>query len=118
MFWELHQQSKIREAREQAARAESKAHAAAQAVERLHAAERQIDRALLIQTALLELVRERLGLSEEQVLAKIEEVDLRDGKRDGRMLSPPKPCPQCARRNHAMRIACLYCGEPLTLAGA
>lgn len=117
MFWELHQQQKIHEAREQAARAETKAHAAAQAVERLHAAERQIDRALLIQTALLELVRAHLGISEEHVLAKIEEVDLRDGKRDGRMLSPPKPCPQCARRNHAMRIACLYCGEPLTLAG-
>lgn len=115
MLWELQQQRNIHEAREKASRSESTANATAQ---RLLAAERQIDRALLIQTALLELLRERLGISEEQVLAKIEEVDLRDGKRDGRMISPPKPCPQCARRNHAMRISCLYCGKPLTLAGA
>ena len=75
----------------------------------------QMDRLHLMQLALLELNLERLGISEAQFLAKLEELDRRDGRPDGRLALAPAGCPSCKRPNHARRLACIYCGERLPL---
>lgn len=35
------------------------------------------------------------GIPEETLIAKILEIDLRDGQKDGRMSPTPKRCPKC-----------------------
>lgn len=73
----------------------------------------QVDRLHLMQLAMIELVLERMNVSEAQFLAKVEELDRRDGRPDGRLTLSPAGCPRCDRLNHAQRTACVYCGERL-----
>ncbi len=78
----------------------------------------QLDRLHLATAAIWELVCERTGLDEDDLLAKIQEIDLRDGRLDGRIgksaKSAPSECPACSRVNNARRLTCLYCGDPLS----
>lgn len=71
----------------------------------------QLDRLQLMNQALWELLRDRLGITEEELERKAEEVDLRDGKADGRMTSTAVRCPTCKRVNNARHGKCLYCGQ-------
>lgn len=73
----------------------------------------QLDRLHLLQLATIEVVMDRMILSEEQFLAKVEEIDRRDGRPDGRLTLAPAGCPRCQRLNHAQRTTCVYCGERL-----
>jgi hypothetical protein len=51
-------------------------------------------------------------LSEAQLLAKIEEIDLRDGLADGRHGRDQRSrCGACGRINTGVRRRCLYCGS-------
>lgn len=113
MLWELFQQSQIQRARNQAHRAEQRVEENHGLAERIRALESQVDRMLLVQTALLELLREHTAITKDLQLAKVEEVDLRDGKRDHHVTKQPMNCPQCLRRNHPLRVDCLYCGTAL-----
>ena len=63
--------------------------------------------------ALWELLSERLDLREDLILQKMQEIDLRDGKMDGKISSTLTSCPSCARTNKADRKQCLYCGSVL-----
>ena len=51
---------------------------------RVQSVDMQLDRLTLVCQAMWELLRERTGLTESQLLAKVTEVDLRDGKLDGK----------------------------------
>jgi len=73
----------------------------------------QLDRLNLLQLAAIELIIERLGVTEDQFLAKVEAIDSRDGRPNGRLTLAPAACPRCQRLNHAQRMACVYCGERL-----
>ncbi len=77
--------------------------------------ERLLERMHLFQLATLELLIERTGVTEQQILAKVEEIDRRDGKTDGRLAVRPAPCPDCKRLNHSQRTNCVYCGAGLPL---
>lgn len=93
-----------------AANARSKARVASREVRELR---RELDHLRLVTLALWEIVRDEHGLSEDWVRTKIEEIDLRDGKLDGRIGRTPVDCPDCGRRNNSRRSACLYCGTDL-----
>ena len=75
--------------------------------------EASLERLALTCRAMWELVSEQLSISEEDLVGRVKEIDLRDGRLDGRMSSSPKPCPGCARVNGAHRARCLYCGVAL-----
>jgi hypothetical protein len=75
--------------------------------------ERLLERMHLFQLAMLELLIERTGVTERQILAKVEEIDRRDGKTDGKLAPRPEPCPSCTRLNHSQRSNCVYCGAGL-----
>ena len=64
----------------------------------------------LICRALFELLREKTGITEQELAAKITEVDLRDGKADGRMTPLPKKCPSCQSMMAPRFNRCLFCG--------
>jgi hypothetical protein len=53
---------------------------------------------------------EEQGLTPDQLMAKLEELDARDGVRDGRMTSTPVPCPSCGSKVPAGLPKCQFCG--------
>ncbi|HEY7545580.1 MAG TPA: hypothetical protein VID27_11890, partial [Blastocatellia bacterium] len=72
-----------------------------------------IERLSMITEALWSMLREQYGYSDEELLRRITEIDLRDGVLDGRVAaSEAVLCPQCKRRHLAKhRPMCLYCGS-------
>lgn len=72
--------------------------------------ESKIDGLALICQALIEILRDTGGVSESTIEKKIREIDLRDGKADGRIIGKPLECPQCRRPAHTRQKVCMYCG--------
>jgi hypothetical protein len=75
----------------------------------------QIDGLLLATQAMWELLRDKTGLSEEDLRQRMEEIDLRDGVRDGRIGPAKVNCPACNRINNDRRTHCVYCGGALNV---
>lgn len=82
--------------------------------ERLVRAEADIERLLLLTEALWNVIKEEHGLEDDELVRRVLEVDLRDGRIDGRVgAKPPEDCPHCNRPVSSDRRYCLYCGEPV-----
>lgn len=74
---------------------------------------RHVDRLTLACQAMWELIRERGIVTEDELNEKILEVDLRDGRADGRIASQIIPCPKCGNNTNSRRQQCAICGAPL-----
>jgi len=72
--------------------------------------EHEIARLKLVCAALWELVKEKNSLTEEDLVAKVLEVDARDGVMDGQMRRTVRKCVQCQRTVPAKQNKCMYCG--------
>ena len=89
--------------------AQADARAARDATEALRA---DVERLLIITEALWTLLKEKHGYSDEELYRQVEEIDLRDGKLDGKVArSAPLKCPRCNRTLMGNRPACIYCGQ-------
>jgi len=108
MLWEMYQYRAINDASSKASIAETKATTTGR---NLRLLEDKLDSLALTCQALWEILRERTKLTEEDLIAKITEIDLRDGKEDGRMGSAGIPCPRCKRTLSRRHDNCMYCGE-------
>jgi predicted Zn-ribbon and HTH transcriptional regulator len=106
-IWNMHQEGRIAEAKAEAAEAKDEV---TRYRERIKELEFRLDRMALASQALWELLRSRLGLSEAELLAKINEIDLRDGVQDQRMTARPMPCAECGRTLNSKASRCIYCG--------
>lgn len=110
LFWEMHQSHRISEARSAGRRGEDKAEDAVELTQRLSA---RVDRLTLINMALWSLMKERTGLTEEDLAKRIQEIDLADGQLDGKIRTQIKNCPHCQRTLSQKHNRCLFCGyEP------
>ncbi|MEA1958725.1 MAG: hypothetical protein U9N44_03500 [Chloroflexota bacterium] len=69
-----------------------------------------VDKLALINRALWEIIAESRGLTDEYLMNKVNEIDLRDGTLDGKMKPAIKKCPSCGRTLSQGRETCLYCG--------
>ena len=69
-----------------------------------------LDRLALLSRAMYELLQDATGVTDDQLAAKVSEIDLRDGKEDGKVTPAPKPCPQCDSMICATFNRCLFCG--------
>ncbi len=70
-----------------------------------------VERLLMITEALWTILKEKHGYGDDELVRRIEEIDLRDDKLDGRVApSPPKPCPKCSHPLTKRRVFCVYCG--------
>jgi len=74
--------------------------------------EKRLDRLTLACAAMWSMLKEQ-GHTEEQLLARMQELDLRDGTLDGKIADRAAVCPQCTRKSRADRPTCLYCGATL-----
>jgi hypothetical protein len=71
-----------------------------------------VDKLTLASMALWETACEKLGVREEELLAKIREIDLRDGRLDGQVRTAEQvsKCPACDRVMSKTHKKCIYCG--------
>ena len=90
------------------ARAEAKA---ASVEDQVRIMQGNIDRLSLLCQAMWEIVSETTNLTEKDIEEKVMEIDLRDGKLDGKMGRIERHCPQCNRNLHRRHDKCLYCGH-------
>jgi hypothetical protein len=106
-FWNLQQQSQIDSTRTAVHRAEM---SSMQLQRRLEDAEARLDALALYTAAVWELAAPRLNLRREDIEAKVEEIDMRDGVRDNRVTPAARACPQCGHSVNTRHARCIYCG--------
>lgn len=104
----MHREGQINAAQSQASEAQYEARGAAIKNKEL---ERAVDRLLLINRAMWEIMQERLGVTLEQLTEKVNEIDLRDGALDGRYEKRRiTKCESCGRNLNSRHTRCIYCG--------
>ena len=72
--------------------------------------ESRLDRLTLVCMAMWSLLKEKTNLTDEELLKRVEEIDLADGKLDGRVSAQVITCPQCNRQMSTRTNRCFYCG--------
>ncbi len=78
--------------------------------------QQDIERLLMITEALWQICKEDHNYTDNELIRRVAEIDMRDGKLDGRV----KPtechnCPHCQRKLAKHRPFCLYCGKPVAM---
>lgn len=76
----------------------------------LFALSKQVAKMALVNQALYELLKEKAGITDEELRRKIREVDTRDGVEDGDLKAPPLRCPKCGSTVTAGALSCMSCG--------
>jgi len=74
---------------------------------------RRVETLALANQALFEILSERLGITEDDVMSRMLAIDVRDGKKDGKITGKAAPCKQCRRTINTSRRHCMYCGAPI-----
>lgn len=107
-LWDLYQHHQIQEARADARNAiEASNYRAETELQRLRD---RIDTLTLTNLAMWSVLRDKLGLTDDELEKRVRELDLADGVADGKLTVGPWPCPKCKRPNSPKHINCLYCG--------
>lgn len=110
ILYDIHQNGRIAGAEASAEQAAHKAERIAQNIEEM---EERIDKLALVNYALWSLLEERLGVTEDELVARVQDLDLKDGKLDGRVQGGVINCPDCQRPLSQRHRKCLYCGFEL-----
>ncbi|MCP4645520.1 MAG: hypothetical protein GY851_34065 [bacterium] len=97
----------VMQANSNAASARTKADQQSFRVEEL---ERRVDRLGLACQALWEILREQTEITDDELMSRMEEIDLRDGKADGKIGAEVLACPTCGRHLNSRNPTCIYCG--------
>ncbi len=76
------------------------------------ALEGDVERLLMITEALWGILKEQLNYEDDELMRRIQEIDMRDGTLDGKVSKQaPKKCKSCNRTVMKKRPQCLYCGH-------
>jgi hypothetical protein len=70
----------------------------------------RLDRQALMSMALWSLMKDQFGLTDEQLLSRIQDIDLSDGKLDGKVMQGVTDCKKCKRSLSPRHAKCIYCG--------
>lgn len=70
----------------------------------------RVEKLTLINRALWEIMKAKHGYRDDELVAKVAEIDLRDGQLDDTYQRPVISCPQCGKKISARHDHCLYCG--------
>jgi len=93
-----------------AAAAEARTAGSSREAERV---EERLERALLACEGMWTLMKEKLGVSDIELIEKINEIDLSDGRLDGKVRKTAVACPKCNRTISARFPKCMYCGQQI-----
>lgn len=87
---------------------------ARQAERKTELVEARCERLAMLCEAMWTLINEKLGVTDEELVDRINEIDLRDGKLDGRVARDgPLMCHKCERPIAERFSKCMYCGAPV-----
>ena len=73
----------------------------------------RLDRMSLLTMAVWTLVGEKLGITDDELKQRVEQLDLSDGKLDGKISKDVGECPKCKRQLSKRHRSCIYCGFKL-----
>jgi hypothetical protein len=74
----------------------------------------EVERLLMITEALWGILKEHHGYKDEELARRVAEIDLRDGKLDGKVAkTAPARCQKCSRALNRKHSKCLYCGTEI-----
>lgn len=74
--------------------------------------EHKLQRLTLVTEALWEIVKHETGRKDADLIAIMTDLDLSDGKRDGKHRRPAAKCHQCGRSFQRAHARCMYCNTP------
>ncbi len=80
--------------------------------------EHRLDRLALICMAMWSLIQSDTNLTEDDLLARVKEIDLMDGAADGKITRQVAKCSQCDRPMSTRHTKCIYCGSGQLIASA
>jgi ribosomal protein S27AE len=110
LLWDMYLQGQASSATAAASQANQTADAQAM---KIHQLQQTVDRLVLINMAMWDLIKSRTGLMESDLIKQMQVVDLRDGVADGRVTPQAATCPKCGRTINSRHTRCLYCGEQI-----
>lgn len=70
----------------------------------------KVEQLSLAMEAMWSLMKDRLGLDDEDLLQRMDELDMRDGVRDGKLKPAVLTCLGCGRKINTKTRKCIYCG--------
>ncbi len=74
-----------------------------------------IEKLFMITEALWIILKEEHGYTEETLHQLIHDIDMQDGRQDGKVAKQQNPsCPQCGRTLIGKQTTCIYCGTAVT----
>lgn len=82
------------------------------AVHKAQETDGRLDRLVLVCMAMWSLLKEKTGMTEEDLLKRVQEIDLSDGQLDGKVRPPHVTCQSCGRMMSPRHLKCIYCGVP------
>ena len=107
LLWEVSQRNTIHNAAEDASGAKFKTD---QVYKKVVELEKRLNRITLVSQARWELIRDHTGWTDDEILERIQEIDLRDGKLDGKLGASVTDCPNCNAKVNSRRGYCMICG--------
>lgn len=118
MFWELYQTGAMFRAQQDASDAQGRIRRAETRVRftehDIRQLEARVDSLALGCQAMWELLSESAGLTKQDIVDRMHDIDLRDGKADGKMSAAVSDCSACGRPVNSRRSHCIYCGRKMT----
>jgi len=109
-IYDFFQNSKIKNNDQRARQAKTMSHTNQVDIDQL---QDKVEHLSLVCSALCE-VMSGLGVSQQSIINKVEEIDLRDGKLDGNNTTSTNECNGCGRKISSRHKRCMYCGEKIT----
>ena len=73
----------------------------------------RLDRAMLVCEAMWTILRDKLGVTDLELLQRINDLDLSDGQLDGKVRKSAVACPKCGRTIARRLPKCMYCGQAI-----
>jgi hypothetical protein len=107
-LWDVLQHMQIAKAKESAELANSRVDGISA---RKDTTKQELEELTLACQAMWELLRDRLGVTGEELKAKMLEIDARDGVVDGKIGAEITGCPNCGQKVTTNKPNCIYCGH-------
>ena len=82
-----------------------------EALRELRILEERLEKLVLVSVALWSLLQERTGLTEQDLVERVQKLDLEDGVADGKITRQLRSCPACGRAVSRRHRKCLFCGN-------
>ncbi|HAQ61538.1 TPA: hypothetical protein DCR49_06000 [Candidatus Delongbacteria bacterium] len=76
----------------------------------LEALQDRFDRLKLVTMALWTFLKDEKGITEDQLMARVKEIDSFDGSSDGKLKLGIRKCGKCGKALNPKFEKCLYCG--------